>query len=308
MRRRTLILSFVLMLAAASAGLCAEITRDVFPLERAGVRLHLECMKAGDSGDPLLLVHGLTFSSHVFDVDVKDYSLARFFAHRGFHVWLLDIAGYGRSQEVEDGFMPDSDYAAEDILAAVKFILAHEGRKSLDLLGWSWGGVTTGRFAAAAPELVRKLVLYAPVAAGLGQVNVEEEFNSNTWENAASDFQKNNDGSINYDITEPEVVHTFLSNCWRYDKDKSPNGGRRDLLVPESERLIPSGKIAVPVLLIAGTKDVYVTPELCREVFGTLSNKGSRLEIIDGAGHVMMMERPYYDVFRQRVLDFLRAN
>ena len=305
--RKSFILSLLLVVLAASVS-CAGITREVVPLEREGVKLHLECFRSEKGGDPLLLVHGLTYSSHEFDVDVKDYSLARFFANNGFNVWMLDIAGYGSSQEVADGFLPDSDYAAEDIAAAAKTILEREGRKSLDVLGWSWGTVTSGRFAANYPELVRRLVLYAPIVAGLAEIEVTNPFNHNTWEHAAGDFQVNADKSINYDITEPDVVNAFQSNCWRYDKDSSPNGGRRDLLVAPTERLIPTGDIEVPVLLIAGSKDDYVSPELCREAFGTLTNKASRLEIIEGAAHAMMMEKPYYRVFREKVLDFLRAN
>ena len=305
--RKSLLFSLLIVVLAASVSF-ADITRETFPLEREDVKLHLERFKGDRDGDPLLLVHGLTYSSHEFDVDVKDYSLARFFVRRGFNVWLLDIAGYGQSQEVDDGFTPDSDYAAEDIAAAAKVILEKEGRKCLDVLGWSWGTVTAGRFAVENPELVRRLVLYAPIVAGLGEVEVENEFNHNTWVHAAGDFQTNPDGSINYAITEPDVVNAFQSNCWRYDKDSSPNGGRRDLLVAATERLIPTEDIEVPVLIIAGSKDDYVSPALCKEAFGTLTNKASRMEIIDGAAHAMMMEKPYYKIFRQKVLDFLRAN
>lgn len=296
-------LIFVLILASVSF---ADISREVVPLERNGYKLHLESF--GTDREPLLLVHGLTYSSHEFDVDVKDYSLARFFAQNGFKVWMLDIAGYGSSQEVDDGFLPNSDYAAEDIHAAVELILDKSGRKSLNVLGWSWGTVTSGRFAAKYPELVKKLVLYAPIVAGLGDIEVKTAFNHNTWVHAAGDFQVNSDGSINYDIIEPEVVNAFQSNCWRYDRDSSPNGGRRDLLVAPDKRLIPTAELKMPVLLIAGSKDDYVSPELCKEAFDTLPDKNSRLEIIDGAAHAMMMEKPYYKIFREKVLDFLRAN
>ena len=325
---RKFLLSFVLVLilaVSASAGLSSssgvphernrkrlhyegEIAREVVPLERNGIKLHLECMSSKNSMNPLLLVHGLTYSSHEFDVNVRDYSLARFFAKHGFSVWLLDIAGYGSSQEVKDGFMPNSDYAAEDIAAAVRVILDRSGRKSLDVLGWSWGTVTSGRFAAKYPELVHRLVLYAPIVAGLADVEVKDAFNHNTWIHAAGDFQTNKDGSINYEITEPDVVNAFQSNCWRYDKDSSPNGGRRDLLVAPDKRLIPTDKLTMPVLIIAGSKDDYVSPNLCTEAFKTLPNNNSRIEIIDGAAHAMMMEKPYYKTFRSKVLDFLRAN
>jgi pimeloyl-ACP methyl ester carboxylesterase len=287
----------------------AKINREVIPLERNGIKLHLECFSSelGKSSDPLLLVHGVGFSSHEFDVNVKDYSLARFFAKKGFNVYLLDIAGYGRSQKVEDGFMPDSDYAAEDIAAAARVILEISGRKSLDVLGWSWGTVTSGRFAAKYPELVHRLVLYAPIVAGIRDIEVKEPFSHYTWKNAAGDFQKNKDGSINYKITEPDVVNAYVSNCWRYDAS-SPNGGKRDLLVSPDKRLIPTDKLTMPVLIIAGSKDDYVSPVLCTEAFKTLPNNNSRLEIIDGASHVMMIEKPYYKTFRAKILDFLRAN
>ncbi len=300
--------SLLLVLLVSSSSFAAtQINRQTFPLERNGYKLHLECFSvvSEDSDDPLLLVHGLTYSSHEFDVDVKDYSLARFFARKGFSVWLLDIAGYGNSQEIEDGFMPNSDYAAEDIAAAARVILEHTGRKSLDVLGWSWGTVTSGRFAAKYPDMVRRLVLYAPIVAGLAEVEVTAPFNHNTWIHAAGDFQTNADRSINYAITEPDVVNAFQSNCWRYDKESSPNGGRRDLLVSPEKRLIPTAELKMPVMIIAGSKDDYVSPELCAEAFGTLQNKKSRLKIIDGAAHAMMMEKPYFRQFRSNVLNFL---
>lgn len=291
-------------LGASAAG----VTREIVPLEREGMKLHLECFRTeGEAdGEPLLMVHGLTYSSHEFDVNYGDYSLARFFAQNGYAVWLLDIAGYGSSQPVEDGFRPNSDYAAEDIAAAVRLILERSGRKSMDVLGWSWGTVTSGRFAAKYPDRVRKLVLYAPIVAGLGDIEVTSPFNKNTWAHAAGDFQVREDKTIDDAITEPEVVDTFLSNCWRYDKDGSPNGGRRDLLVAPEKRLIPTAEIKAPVLVIAGSKDDYVSPELCKEALDSLPNKASRLEIIEGAAHAMMMEKPYYKIFREKVLDFLK--
>lgn len=300
----------VLLILAFTIPASAAIIRETVPLERNGLDLHLEYFRSDkvEDGDPLLLVHGLTYSSHEFDVNYRDYSLARYFAANGFTVWLLDIAGYGNSDEVEDGFMPDSDYAAEDIAAAAEVILELSGRKSLSVLGWSWGTVTSGRFAAKHPELVKSLVLYAPIVAGLAEIEVTVPFNKNTWLHAADDFQTDDDGNIDYEITERTVVDTYLSNCWRYDKDSSPNGGRRDLLVSPEKRLIPTGEIKVPVLVIAGNKDPYVSPELCREAFNTLTDKNSRIEIIEGAAHAMMMEKPYYKTFRRKVLSFLKAN
>ncbi|MBQ9615264.1 MAG: alpha/beta hydrolase [Selenomonadaceae bacterium] len=298
-------LLFSLRLSTAQA---AEILREAVPLERNEVPLHLEryVEQDGKTKQPILFVHGVTFSSHEFDVDYKDYSLARYFAKHGFEVWLLDIAGFGKSGSVKDGFMPNSDYAAEDIAAAVRCILERNQISSMDILGWSWGTVTSGRFAAKHPEMVRRLVLYAPIVAGLGAQDVKEPFHKNTWGSAVSDFQRKVDGSIDFDIVEKPVASTYIDNAWHYDRDKSPNGGRRDLLVSKSIRLIPTESIKAPVLIISGSKDPYVSADLCEEAYKTLPNqKDSQLVIVNGAAHAMLMERPYYRIFREQIMKFL---
>lgn len=277
-----------------------------FPLERNGLALHLDRIQVEGSTPQkqILLVHGLTYSSHEFDVDYADYSLARYLARQGYGVWRMDVAGYGQSAAVKDGFQPASDYAADDIAAAAKYIMASTGAKNIDVLGWSWGTVTSSRFAARHPEMVRKLVLYAPILTGLGASKVTAPFNANTWKHAAGDFQTTPGGDIDYSITDPAVVAFFQSNCWRYDQDSSPNGGRRDLLVDPTVPLIPLDKIKAPTLVIGGDKDPYLNMPRMRETPKHLP-KGSRLIVVPGAAHAMMMEKPYYQKFREDVVKFL---
>jgi pimeloyl-ACP methyl ester carboxylesterase len=298
------VLRVLFLVLPSGAAFSADVRTEVFPLERNGVKLHLVRYQA-DAGKPLLMVHGLTYSSHEFDVDYGDYSLARFFAKNGYSVWLLDIAAYGNSGKVANGFKVNSDYAAEDIAAAVKAIAKVSNTAKVDVLGWSWGTVTSGRFAAKYPDSVGKLVLYAPIVAGLANIKVTEPYKKTSWDHAAGDFQVNDDKSINYDIVEPAVAATFLANCWRYDGAGSPNGGRRDLLVDPAKRLIPTASIKAPTLLIVGDKDEYVTTALCEEALRTLP-EGSKLTVIKGGAHAVMMEKPYYKEFRKAVLDFLK--
>jgi pimeloyl-ACP methyl ester carboxylesterase len=319
---RFLLLFFILGVQS-TVSFAANVQRTVFPLERNGIQLYLERYqtdegeKEGGEKNPILLIHGLTYSSHEFDVNYGDYSLARFLADNGYAVWLLDIAGYGRSRsENVDGLVPNSDYAVEDIAAAAKLITETSKTATLDVLGWSWGTVTGGRFAAKYPALVNRLVLYAPIVAGLVPEDFVENidaiventppYNDNTWAHAAGDFQLNADDSIDYDIVERPVADTFLSNCWRYDGAGSPNGGRVDLTAPVTARLIPTANITAPTLLIVGDKDPYVTVELCKEALGTLTD--GTLKVIEGAAHAMMMEKPYYKDFRESVLAFLGSS
>jgi pimeloyl-ACP methyl ester carboxylesterase len=296
---------FIVFLFQSVVAFAADFQREIFPLERNSIKLHMERYQSDDTGEKkqILLVHGLTYSSHEFDVNYEDYSLARFLTQNGYTVWLLDVAGYGKSQQVEDGFSINSDYAVEDIAAAAKFILENTKKEKLDVLGWSWGTVIGGRLAAKYPSFVNKLVLYAPIIAGRGKADVTQPFNQNTWAHAASDFQVKVDKSIDYDIIERPVADTFLSNCWRYDGNSSPNGGRRDLRVDASERLISVKDIKAPTFLIVGSND-YVFNAVIEESLKALPS-GSELKVVEGAAHAMMMEKPYYKIFRESVLQFL---
>ena len=279
-----------------------------FPLERGGVALHLDRVRlAGAEGNRnILLTHGVTYSSHEFDIDYKDYSLVRCLAREGWAVWRLDIAGYGHSGRVEDGFAPNADYAAEDIRAAVETIVRESGEEKIDLLGWSWGTVCAGRFAARWPERLRRLVLYAPILTGVGKSAITEPFHHNSWVHAADDFQKKEDGSFDFDAAERTVIDLFCSSCWRYDGEYSPNGGRRDICVERERELIPLDEIAAPTLIVCGDSDRYLNYERLGSAPERLP-ESSALALIPGGGHMLMLEAPYYRRFQEEVLRFLRG-
>ena len=284
----------------------AEYTYEEYPLSRNDIDLHLDCVtvKGAEPEKNILLTHGVTYSSHEFDIDCKDYSLVRYLAREGYAVWRLDIAGFGQSGEVDDGFMPDSDYAAQDINAAVEMIVSQSGQEKIDLLGWSWGTVTASRFVSKYPEHINKLVLYAPILSGLGEVEVTEAFHHNTWEHAADDFQRDGNGRFDDSITEPEMIEMFCSSCWHYDGEQSPNGGRRDICVAQTEKLIDLSKITVPTLVICGDSDPYLNYDLVNASLDELP-QGSALEVIEGGAHVIMYEKPYYKDFQNRLIVFL---
>ena len=279
---------------------------EAYPLERNGCALHLDCVRlAGtEPAKSILLLHGSTYSSHIFDVDYEDYSLVRRLAREGYAVWRVDIAGYGRSGEVEDGFMPDTEYAAGDIEAAVEAIVRRTGADRVDVLGWSWGTMTAGRYAARRPRHLGRLVLYGPVLTGLGGDAGAEPFSHNTWEGAAEDFQRGADGRLDDAIADPVVIDIFCSGCWRYDGDSSPNGWRKDAFAGPSAKLIDLDSIEVPTLVICGSRDPYMDWEAVGASLDHLP-EGSRLEIIPGGSHIMLYEKPYYHEFQEKVVRFL---
>ena len=286
----------------------AEYTCTDYPLWRNGCALHLDCVRLAGAEPTrnILLLHGSTYSSHIFDVDYRDYSLVRRLAREGYAVWRLDIAGYGQSGKVADGFMPDTAYAAGDIDAAVERIVRETGADRVDILGWSWGTMTAGKYAAGHPLHLGRLVLYGPVLVGLEGDVGDAPFSHNTWEGAAEDFQRRPDGRFDEAVTDPVVIDLFCSRCWRYDGDSSPNGWRRDAFAGPSERLIDLDSIDAPTLVICGIRDPYMNWDAVNHALEHLP-EGSRLEIIAGGSHIMLYEKPYYREFQDRVVRFLNG-
>ena len=97
---QVLLFSLQVATVQARADAATEYQIQTFPLERNGIALHLQRLAVAGTQPQrqILLVHGLTYSSHEFDVNYADYSLARYLAARGFAVWTFDVAGYGDSQ------------------------------------------------------------------------------------------------------------------------------------------------------------------------------------------------------------------
>ena len=133
-----------------------------------GLRLHLRA-RVGQ-GMPVLFVHGATFSSRLYDIPAEGVNWLQAAAAAGLAPYALDIRGYGRSKP--DDFPQDAapyatgDQAVADIGDAVDWIAARHGGGPVALVGWSWGSITTARYAIGAGRgKVGKLVLYAPIYA-----------------------------------------------------------------------------------------------------------------------------------------------
>ncbi len=70
-----LFLVYLLLACLAFSEVCdAEVLRETVPLERNNIQLHLERYYEADGKEkePVLFVHGLTYSSHEFDVDYSE--------------------------------------------------------------------------------------------------------------------------------------------------------------------------------------------------------------------------------------------
>ncbi len=275
-----------------------------------GLNINLNCYYNPDytGSRQILFVHGLTYSSHEFHVDYQDYSLVRFMVNNGYKVWSVDITGYGESDKPNNGFDINTSYAAMDIKNAVDYILKREKIGQIDMLAWSWGTATSSEYLVENSEQVRKLILYAPITSGYDGNGPTSDWHRNSWTHAASDFQIKNQ-TIDTNTIAPAVMHTFLSNCWKYDKAESPNGGRKDLLQGKSHRFIKKGQLNLPVLFIGGTNDPFLKWEEIETLYIENKDKfdGQMIQI-KGGGHALLIEKPFYRNFHNYILNFLKVN
>ncbi len=205
----------------------------------------------------LVFVHGLSASSRWWR-DVPPLLGER-------DVRLLDLPRFGRD------FRPES---------AVAWLAAElEAEQPVVLVGHSLGGLVCASLAAERPELVRALVLVAPVgapatrslrayAAGLARTFV---------------------------LARPGLLRTIARDALRTGPGALILGARF------ATGASFAGRIAAPTLLIWGARDSLIPVALAAGWQQAIP--GARLEVIDGAAHVPMVETP--SAFAERLLHFL---
>jgi pimeloyl-ACP methyl ester carboxylesterase len=146
------------------------------PGPRAGLSLFLRFLPAADSAfrprRAVLYVHGATFPSalsiaHRFDGTSWRDALGA----AGFDVWGLDFYGFGHSDRYAEMNLPAAENAplcvahdaAQQLEAAVRFVLGHQDIDKLSLISHSWGSMPACLLASAHPALIDRLVLFAPI-------------------------------------------------------------------------------------------------------------------------------------------------
>ncbi len=119
-------------------------------VDAGGYRLHyLEAMPTqGGAGTPLVLIHGLGSRG-------EDWAaLIPGLAAQGFHVYVPDLLGYGRSPR------PDVSYSISLQEATVAQFMQAVHVARADVGGWSMGGWVAMKLALEHPEMVDRLAIY----------------------------------------------------------------------------------------------------------------------------------------------------
>lgn len=287
------------------------------PADEAGLGLHLRhAGPAAGSRATVLLVHGATIASGLWDIAVPGYSTLEALAARGFSAWALDVRGYGRSARLAS---PNRAYAGReeavrDIGAAVDFALAHDGRTRLVLFGGSWGSITASIFATRRPHSLMGLALMAPLYATPNRGWIE------TLADPASAGRP--DAVLNPALgatravdrahllhrwdpeippghearRHPEVLDALLHDALQAEPAGAhaftvPNGTLHDLFEVFSGRpLYDPAAIALPTLLMRGEHDATSTHADAQRLFERLASRDKTYMQFGDAGHFVCAE------------------
>jgi pimeloyl-ACP methyl ester carboxylesterase len=294
---------------------------------RAGMQLFLRRLSPAQPAPKdriVLYVHGGTFPSalsiaHRFDGESwRDVLCAA-----GFDVWAFDCYGFGASDrypEMSEPAMKNSPLcrapeAAEQIAAAVRFILDQQAVPRLSIIAHSWGSIPAGRFVGAHPAQVDRLVLFGPVARRPPR-RYEKPPSAPAWQIVTLEAQW---ARFTEDVParEPPVLSRAHFEAWgeryldsdpdsrRYDPVgvKVPTGPFNDIIHAwHGELAYDPTLVQAPVAIIRGEWDGVIPDEDARWLFDAFTAAPIKRDIkIGRATHLMHLEAMRYALYRESI-------
>jgi pimeloyl-ACP methyl ester carboxylesterase len=281
----------------------------------------------------LVFVHGATYpASQAFDLELGGLSWMDYIAQHGYDVYLLDLPGYGRSTRPPQMDAPaadnppfeDTEQAVADFGAVVAHVLKARGIAKLDVMGWSWGTTIAAGFAAANPDQVNRLVLYAPlwilqsppaISAGREKLGayrtVTKEAALKRWLNGVPEEQRTG-------LIPPGWFDQWADAVWATDPVgskqnppvlRAPNGVLLDVMRywRAGKPTWDPAKIVVPILMVQAEWDHDTPPYMSQALFPLLTHAPWKQYTLLGEGtHTIIMEKNRLQLF-QVVQDFLDA-
>ena len=249
------------------------------------------------SGDPLVLLHGGSGAWNHWLKNIEALS-------QHYRLIVADIPGLGDSDDPPFQFDP-RDYPTSVLKLAEVMSLGIEtilGDAPFDLCGFSFGSIAGSYVAVAAGARLKSFSLVGASAFGW------------PWDGLKKPFL-----SMRHDMDEDErvaVQRANLSNAMltsevgedlaRIQLNNVNRARLRSHLITETDVLLPGLRaVTAPLNGIWGREDIYAQPNLgLIEALLCELDPESRFEIIDGAGHWVMLDAP--EEFNLRLLKVLR--
>jgi pimeloyl-ACP methyl ester carboxylesterase len=239
-----------------------------FNIESTKIACWINSSDFGAHKQSLVFIHG-SGSDHSL------WSLQYAKLHKQFNIVAIDLPGHGRSKG-----SGESD--VEKYCLWVRKLLDILDLKSPVLVGHSLGAAITLAFARNYPQEISGIVavgggLKMPVNPSLMEflkTNPTEAIDLMCKFSLAKENRPQFFDQLKKSLSQAnmDVLYDDLSACNKLNLTEE------------------IGKIAVPALVICGTEDKMTPPDFSRQIAGGIN--GAKLCLIEGAGHMVMMERP----------------
>jgi pimeloyl-ACP methyl ester carboxylesterase len=247
-------------------------------VDRGDVKIHYSVAGEDKGSLPLLLTHGFSASSAMWEPNLADLSAAR-------KVITWDIRGHGRTIVPPTPELYSQDASVEDMEA----VLDACEIESAAIGGLSLGGYLSLAFYRRFPERASALLLFDT---GPGYRNDEGRQEWNNY--ALSQAERFETTGLEALGNSPEVRRG----------DHDPTGlalAARHILTQHGPEVIDSlGSVAVPTLVLVGETD---KPFLKAADYMASRIPGAQMVVLPGAGHAANIDQPAG--FNQAVQTFL---
>ena len=238
-------------------------------VEAGGYRLHyFEALPpAGTPGTPLVLVHGLAARGEDWSALIAPLTA------QGFHVYVPDLLGYGRSPK------PDVDYSIALQAKTVTSFMQEVHVPRADVGGWSMGGWVAMKLAIEHPEMVNRLVIYDSAGIYFPATFTAELFTPHD----AAGLHKLMGMLTPQPISMPAfaeraAVRKLQRSAWVIDRSVASMTNGRDLLDFQLYR------ISQPMLIVWGAQDELIPLSVGERIHKNVPQ--SVLDVVEGCGHL----------------------
>lgn len=233
---------------------------------------------------PVLILHGWGIGSDAW------VEIGQKIAHQGYWIVIPDMPGFGKTPP------PAQAWNFDDYLAWIKNFAQAIKLNEFILIGHSFGGALSAKFAAVNPQMTIKLVLCAAAVIRRQRLGFRQKIaqllakNKKIGEKLSSRLYfflrkivYQIGGAKDYAAAQGVMVQVF-KNVAGYDSLKYCR------------------QIIAPTLIIWGDKDRETPLSDADEINKAIA--GSKLEIIKGAGH--KLHRTHSQILAQKITEFIK--
>jgi len=231
-------------------------------------------------GDPLILIHGLADDHRAWRRTMPDLMLRR-------RVVLYDLRGHGETS------LGTPDCTLRQLGTDLVALMDALDLERADIAGFSLGGTIAMRAAVDRPERVRNLVLVA-TSSRVGKSAADWYLERVAMvERGDPGLRATLDGDTGdvYAQSPQELEDGLLI---RRQATSDPRGYGNACAAMAALNAAPLDpelvRIAAPTLVVASDRDQHCPPKAAAIIAAGIA--GSKLEVIEGAGHPIPVERP----------------